>query len=184
MIISADSWEEQITCLVPNWIEVASKLKTLKVSINNEKQLSIEEKPTKSDREKGISLDEKGHKLIKTYIAEDDGYNSSIDMSIIEKGHKSVEENRPSYIEKPTKLPNKKLKYIIDILLFSASPISIDELMEFLEYKHKDTFRQNYIKPMESVGFIRKTNPDKPTASNQKYLITEQGKRFLTGKDN
>ena len=92
-------------------------------------------------------------------------------------------ENRLSQEEKPTKLPNKKMKYVIDILLMSASPISIEVLMEILEYRHKDTFRQNYIKPLEALSFIRKTNPEKPTASNHKYLITEKGKRFLTGKD-
>ena len=63
-----------------------------------------------------------------------------------------------------------------------GTPLSIDELMVFWDYKDKGKFRQNYIKPLESIGFIRKTNPEKPTASNQKYLITEQGKRFLAAK--
>jgi ATP-dependent DNA helicase RecG len=62
-------------------------------------------------------------------------------------------------------------------------PFSIDELMTVFEYSHKGKFRDNYIKPLEAVGFISKTNPDKPTASNQKYVITEKGKRFLTGQD-
>jgi len=62
------------------------------------------------------------------------------------------------------------------------APLSVDELMELFEYKHKDTFRQNYIKPLIAIGFITKTIPEKPTASNQKYLITEIGKRFLTNR--
>ena len=72
------------------------------------------------------------------------------------------------------------MRYIIVILFMLGAPLSIDELMELFEYKHKDTFRQNYIKPLEGAGLITKTNPDKPTASNQKYLITDKGKQFLT----
>ena len=49
--------------------------------------------------------------------------------------------------------------------------------------KYLAYFRQIYIKPLETSGFIKRTNPEKPTISNQKYLITEKGKRFLTGKD-
>lgn len=92
--------------------------------------------------------------------------------------------NRLSQTEKPTKLSNKKMRYLLVILFASAIPVTIDELMELFEYRHKDTFRQNYVKPLESIGFITKTQPEKPTASNQKYVITEQGKRFLTGQSN
>ena len=174
------SWEEQISCLATSWIEKVSTLKALKISVKNENRLSSEEKPTKSGKEKGTSLSEKGFTSEKSKIAINQYYNNIKALSQDEKGAKSDEENRPSSEEKPTKLYNKKMKYVINILLMSASPISIDELMEILEHRHKDTFRQNYIKPLESVGFINKTNPEKPTASNQKYLITEQGKRFLT----
>jgi ATP-dependent DNA helicase RecG len=64
-----------------------------------------------------------------------------------------------------------------------GTPFSIDELMEIFDYRDRGKFRQNYLKPLETVGFIRKTNPDKPTASNQKYLLTEKGKMFLTDSD-
>ena len=92
-------------------------------------------------------------------------------------------ENRPSLDEKPTKLLNKKLHFLIAMLLMLGEPLSIDELMILWEYKDKGKFRQNYLKPLETTGLIRKTKPDKPTASNQKYLITEQGKRFLIAKN-
>ena len=176
-------WEEQISCLVSCWIEKVSTLKTLNINVKSENRLSPEEKVTKSNEEKGTSPDEKGHKLTEMYVFENKQHNYLEGISPDEKVYKFVEENRPSPEEKLTKLPNKKLKYIIDILLMSASPISIDELMAFFDYKHKGKFRQNYIKPLEFVGFIKKTNPEKPTASNQKYLITEQGKQFLTGKE-
>jgi ATP-dependent DNA helicase RecG len=177
------NWEEQISCLATSWMEASAKLKSLKISISNEKRLSSNEKVTKSDEKKAPSPIKKGTKSEKCEIIENQFYNNDKILSLHEKVTKSDEENRPSSNEKPTKLPNKKLQYLIDILLMLGTPLSIDELMDFFEYKHKDTFRQNYIKPLESVGFIRKTNPEKPTASNQKYLITEQGKHFLTGKE-
>jgi ATP-dependent DNA helicase RecG len=67
--------------------------------------------------------------------------------------------------------------------MMSGISVSIDDLIEVFSFKHKTFFRDNHIKPLESIGFITKTNPDKPTASNQKYVITEKGKRFLTGQE-
>jgi len=90
---------------------------------------------------------------------------------------------RLSQEEKLTKLPNKKLQYLITILLLSGDSATIDEYVDVFSFKDRSFFRRNYIKPLESVGFITKTNPDKPTASNQKYVITEKGKRFLTGQE-
>lgn len=88
-----------------------------------------------------------------------------------------------SLVEKITKFPNKKLQYLITILLLSGDSASIDEYVDVFSFKDRSFFRRNYIKPLESIGFITKTNPSKPTAPNQKYVITEKGKRFLTGQE-
>jgi predicted HTH transcriptional regulator len=88
-----------------------------------------------------------------------------------------------SQVEKVTKLPNKRLQYLIAILLLSGDSITIDEYVDVFAFRDRSFFRRSYINPLETAGFIQKTNPDKPTASNQKYLITEKGKRFLTGRD-
>ena len=148
----------------------------------DENRPSLEEKQTKSDEEKAPSPNEKGTKSEKYDILENQYYNNNKALSSDKKGTKSEEEKRLSLVEEVTKLPNKKLRYLATTLLMLGEPLSIDELMAFWDYKDKGKFRENYIKPLESVGFIRKTNPEKPTASNQKYLITEQGKQFLTGK--
>ncbi|MDR2473755.1 MAG: hypothetical protein LBD53_09400 [Tannerella sp.] len=155
------SWEEQISGLALSWLE----------------------KATKYLKQKGTSLNEKEHKSEKTHIIDNQQYNDVEGTVQLPKAYKLDAKDRPSSEEKPTKLPNKKLQYIIVILLMLGSPLSIDELMDIFEYRHKDTFRQNYLKPLSVIGFIQKTNPNKPTASNQKYLITEKGKRFLTGRD-
>ena len=88
-----------------------------------------------------------------------------------------------SWIEKGTKLQNKKLQYLIVILIMSGTSIATDDFIDIFSFRDRRFFVRNYLKPLESIGFIKKTNPDKPTASNQKYLITEEGKRYLTGKD-
>ena len=131
--------------------------------------------------DKGTSRDEKGRKLENLHNAEYQQYDYHKGASTNEKGHKSEEENRPSPNEKVTKLSNKKMRYIIVIFLMLGTPLSIEELMDLFEYNHKGKFRDNYLKPLEAAGLLTKTNPDKPTASNQKYVITEKGKRFLTG---
>jgi ATP-dependent DNA helicase RecG len=66
----------------------------------------------------------------------------------------------------------------------SGIPVSIDELMDVFSYSYsnRSKFKANYLKPLVMVGFMKMTNPDKPTASNQKYVITEAGKMFLTGR--
>jgi ATP-dependent DNA helicase RecG len=89
----------------------------------------------------------------------------------------------PSPIEKVTKLQNKRLQYFIVILMMSGTPVAADDFIEVFPFRDRRFFVRNYLKPLEISGFIQKTNPAKPTASNQKYLITEKGKRFLTGQD-
>lgn len=177
------TWEEQVSCLALSWIEKANSRKAFNISVQTENRPSANRKPTKLEEEKASSLDKKGANRIEIGTTENQPHKQYSTLPLEEKDAKSNIENRPSIDEKPTKLTNKKLRYLVHILLMLATPLSIDELMELFEYKHKDTFRQNYIKPLETVGFIRKTIPDKPKAPNQKYLITEQGKRFLTGRD-
>jgi predicted transcriptional regulator len=147
------NWKEQIEYLVPSWIEKVTKL--------------------------APSWAKKVTKFEKSYYFDIQDNNNNDRPSPNEK----VTKLAPSLYEKSTKLPSKKLWYIITILMMSGIPVTIDDLIEIFSFRHKTFFRENYLKPLESVDFITKTNPDKPTASNQKYLITEKGKRFLTGQD-
>ena len=43
------------------------------------------------------------------------------------------------------------------------------ELINLLNLKSRITFRDNYLKPAINNGFIKMTNPDKPTSKNQMY---------------
>ena len=87
----------------------------------------------------------------------------------------------PSWSEKGTNLIHKKIRYLIGILALSAKAIPLGDLMDFLEYSNRKTFRENYLNPLESLKLLTKTNPDKPNDPDQKYLLTETGKSFLGG---
>jgi len=143
-------WEEQISFLSLSWIEKITKF-VPSISKNRTKTL-----------------------ISKT------AYNQEYKSNQISSSCEISTKLPLSPIEKVTKLPIKKLQYVIVILMLSGIPISLDELVELLSFRDKSFFNRNYIKSLETIGFIRKTNPEKPTASNQKYLITEHGKRFLS----
>ena len=119
----------------------------------------------------------------KTNIAVNQYNNNSKALSQDVNGAKSNKEKRLSWIEKVTKLPSKKLQYFIEILFLTGNPTSVDDFVDILSFNHRTYFNEKYLKPLYILGFIQRTNPEKPTSPNQKYLITEKGKRFLTGKD-
>jgi ATP-dependent DNA helicase RecG len=44
-----------------------------------------------------------------------------------------------------------------------------------LRLRHEDYFREAYLIPALTGGFIEMTIPDKPTSSQQKYRLTAKG---------
>ena len=89
----------------------------------------------------------------------------------------------PSWNEKGAKLLPKKIFYLILILYLSTRPIKIEKMMEILNYKKRQSFREIYLIPLQRVKFITMTIPDNPSTPEQKYVITEKGKMFLAGRD-
>ena len=85
----------------------------------------------------------------------------------------------PSWSQKSTKLVHKKIRYIISILSLTAEPISLEDLMSAIGYSNKKTFRDNYIKPLEQLKFITKTDLVNLTSPDQKYKLTKLGELFL-----
>jgi ATP-dependent DNA helicase RecG len=88
----------------------------------------------------------------------------------------------PSWTQKSTHLLRKKAWYLIGILSLCSAPIKFQRMLEAFNYKNEKTFRDNYIKPLRNVGFITMTIPEKPTDPENKYVITEEGKSFLSGQ--
>ncbi|NLO71128.1 MAG: AAA family ATPase [Porphyromonadaceae bacterium] len=59
---------------------------------------------------------------------------------------------------------------------FCKIPRSRLEMMEFLQLKHNQTFRDNYLKPLLEKGILKMTLPDKPNSMYQKYVVKEGAK--------
>jgi len=49
-------------------------------------------------------------------------------------------------------------------------PLTTNEMMEAVGIKHRPMFRDNYLKPAMTLGFIEMTIPSKPNSSKQKYI--------------
>ena len=78
----------------------------------------------------------------------------------------------------PTQLPTQLIRLMDELKLGELSPI---EIRERLNIKHRQTFRDNYLHPALEDGLIERTIPEKPTSRNQKYRLTEKGRKLLNG---
>ena len=67
------------------------------------------------------------------------------------------------------------------VLLFCQKPRKAIEIQTLLGLKHRETFQDNYLKPLLNQKLIALTIPDKPRSSAQQYIITELGKSLLKG---
>jgi len=89
----------------------------------------------------------------------------------------------PSWFQKSTELLHKKIRYFIAILSLTGEPMPLEDIMAAVGYANKKTFRDNYVKPLEQLQWIEKTNPQNPTAPDQKYRLTLIGKMFLGNQE-
>jgi predicted transcriptional regulator len=67
-------------------------------------------------------------------------------------------------------------------LLLTIEPITLEDLMGRMNYSKRQTFRENYLLPLQEVGFVNMTLPETPNSPNQKYILTEKGKQYLTDR--
>jgi len=65
------------------------------------------------------------------------------------------------------------------ILVHTNNPVGIDVLMQKTNQTNRSRFRNRFIKPLLSEGYIAMTQPDKPTSSKQQYYSTEKGHELL-----
>lgn len=89
----------------------------------------------------------------------------------------------PSWNEIGTQLLTKKVWYLIGVLSLCAEPIKLSQILDIFDYRNEKSFRDNYIKPLRELGYIEMTVPEKPTDPDNKYVLTLQGKAFLTGQN-
>ena len=61
------------------------------------------------------------------------------------------------------------------IIAVCDTPRSLAELMAGAGMTHRTFFRRTHLQPLLDGGLVRMTNPDKPRAANQRYVLTEAG---------
>lgn len=161
-------WDEVLLHMVPGWHEKGTQL--LKESWPDNQRFTKRKRiSVPSSSKKGTQSDKKGTKYSVEYIADN--------QDDIKNKIKKV----PGWNEKGTRLVQKKSIYIISVLVLTAEPTSLSELMLVFDYKNEKSFRDKYIQPLRQTGFITLTKPTKPTDPENKYIITERGKGFLGG---
>ncbi len=152
-----------------------SKLKTETVEAIQALELSPEyaniENPDELFFQKGASWTEKGVKFKNIRLL----INSNLPFSDFEKGS--------SWAEKGVKLFDKRTAMILRLLLLCLEPQKRDDMMEILNFNSRDKFRELYLQPLRQESFLEQTIKNKPNSPDQRYITTEQGRRFLGGFD-
>ncbi len=75
-------------------------------------------------------------------------------------------------------VPDQVLRLLEILKEGEFSPV---EIRNFLNLSHRQTFRKNYLHPALEDGLIERTIPDKPTSRNQRYRLTEKGRKLING---
>ena len=83
-------------------------------------------------------------------------------------------ESRPEtnlVTDRVTKLSDQQRR----LIAACDTPKSLVELMAIVGMTHRSYFRTRYLKPLLDARIIRMTNPERPKAANQRYVLTEAG---------
>lgn len=65
------------------------------------------------------------------------------------------------------------------ILSFCEEPRKASEIQKLLGLSHRETFQDNYLKPLLKQQLLILTIPDKPRSPSQQYRITKKGRMQL-----
>ncbi|MGH2353263.1 MAG: ATP-binding protein, partial [Chloroflexota bacterium] len=65
------------------------------------------------------------------------------------------------------------------VLRFCQQPRQASEIQAFLGLRHRQTFQNNYLKPLLELGYLAMTVPDKPRSRFQRYRLTAEGAAWL-----
>ncbi|MCV9878927.1 Fic family protein [Brenneria izbisi] len=68
---------------------------------------------------------------------------------------------------------------VLRLLMVMQGEMKRSDIQAALGLKHEDHFRNTYLLPALTGGFIEMTIPDKPRSSRQRYRLTPTGKSWL-----
>ena len=85
---------------------------------------------------------------------------------------KMIDETLEDLMDSTSVQANHVSSYVNKLLdvMETGVAMTASELMEKLNMKSRISFRDNYLNPALENGFIKMTNPDKPTSKNQMYF--------------
>ena len=72
----------------------------------------------------------------------------------------------------------------VKVLQFCEQARKANEIQLLIGVKHRETFQDNYLKPLMAKGWLAMTIPDKPQSRLQRYQTTDEGKKWLQGATN
>ena len=61
------------------------------------------------------------------------------------------------------------------VLRFCQTPRKASEIRELLNLRHRETFTDNYLRPLLRKGWLELTIPDKPRSRMRRYRTTKAG---------
>jgi ATP-dependent DNA helicase RecG len=73
-------------------------------------------------------------------------------------------------------------RHQVEILTKASTGAALTELMAIDGRTDRTKFRHQVIKPLIDQGWLEMTLPNKPTSSQQKYRLTEQGAECLAAQ--
>ena len=76
--------------------------------------------------------------------------------------------------EQPMRLSDQQSR----IVAACVAPRSLTELMTQAGVTHRSFFRNRHLKPLLDAGIVRMTNPGRPNAANQRYILTKAGQNL------
>ena len=77
---------------------------------------------------------------------------------------------------------NLSLSQLAQLMMKYVTPYSAKDICFDFGFKDVYKFRRDYINPLVDGGLLEMTIPDKPTSSNQKYVLSEEGIELLSKK--
>lgn len=108
--------------------------------------------------------------------------DTSKDMVTVQVDGKSPDLSTAQVGKKPSDLSTTQVKPLTrlteiqwKIIGLCEVPRRLAELMEELNISSRGYFKAHHLDPLIAGAVIRMTNPDKPRASNQRYVLTEAG---------
>lgn len=170
------SWKDLLLHLVPGWHKKGTNLPVLDWPENHPFTRSfVSKQPVTKVKSTNLII-----------IACDDTATNGTNLtdndttaiqSLIHRGEEKV----PTWDQISTHFIHKKVVYLISILALCSEPIRLNDLMRFINYANRKTFRDNYLSPLRQAGFIDLISTEK-NDPNQMNFLTKTGKAFLAGQ--